>query len=432
MRLLFSLLLGTMPALACDCRQMTVCELMQQPILFVGEVINGGITSIREDPWYSTAEHVRFRVLETFRGLPRGTKTVDVKLFPPNGMCAPIPYQLGGKYLVVPSLQDGALTASGCIPYRDVESQAGDVQQVRQYFQAQLPINVQGEVSVSGNGKPLQHARIVASRGGKEFSTLSNVDGKYRLDLPAEGEYTLQASLSPYQPGSKVRFTIANKGCAVEYLSLRINNSISGKVLDRSNQVLKDARVGLIDLDRPSDGPGLDASFYSTFVGRTNGIFEFENVPIGHYLLVFNPIGDPSSAAYKLPFENTYYPGGSNRSEARQIDISSSDIHLTGMNLIAGDPVRFRQVRVRVHFEGGEPMKTAMVHGFGLPRAQNDLYWNIAQIASKEGELEFPAPTNRELKIEIRDWYGRPLNAAYAATFPPGTSPIFQDFVVKP
>ncbi len=113
------------PALACDCTPMTVCELIQQPTIFIGEVIDGGITSLREDPWRSDFGRVRFKVLESLRGLPRGTRTVDVRLMSPGGMCSPIPYHSGKKYLVVPNEDDGALIDGPCFSARNVVTLTG-------------------------------------------------------------------------------------------------------------------------------------------------------------------------------------------------------------------------------------------------------------------------------------------------------------------
>src|SRR5579862_2596392 len=126
MRILSTLAVIALPVLACECHHLTVCELIQLPTIFIGEVIDGGVASVREDPYYSNADHVRFKVLESFRGLPSGTQTVDVQLTPTLGMCAPIPYYPGRKYLVVPSKRDGKFSDSVCFQGRDVETAADD------------------------------------------------------------------------------------------------------------------------------------------------------------------------------------------------------------------------------------------------------------------------------------------------------------------
>src|SRR5579872_2428099 len=92
MRGLTILLLLSGPAFACECRKLTVCELLQRPTIFIGEVIDGGVRSLREDPWYSKSTHVRFRIVESFRGLPKDATTVDMDVSPTAGMCDPNPY----------------------------------------------------------------------------------------------------------------------------------------------------------------------------------------------------------------------------------------------------------------------------------------------------------------------------------------------------
>src|SRR5580658_566407 len=109
MRILVALAAMAVSVMACECRRLTVCELLQLPTIFIGEVIDGGIT-IQEDPWYASARRVRFKVLENFRGLPSDARTVDGTA----GMCAANPFYEGRRYLVVPiKLANGKLHGGG-------------------------------------------------------------------------------------------------------------------------------------------------------------------------------------------------------------------------------------------------------------------------------------------------------------------------------
>src|SRR5882762_8862730 len=102
------------PLFACSCHHLTVCELISRPIVFIGEVIEGGVESLKDDPWYSSVSHVRFKVLENFRGLPAGTRTVDIEVRLWPGMCSPNPYYPARRYLVVPAQHDGKLSDGIC------------------------------------------------------------------------------------------------------------------------------------------------------------------------------------------------------------------------------------------------------------------------------------------------------------------------------
>src|SRR5438105_1381730 len=96
---------------ACECRILPICERLEySPVVFIGEVIEGGLASLADDPWRSDVKHAKFKVLEVFRGLAAGTRTVDIHLHSLKGMCAPVPYSRGKRYLVTPRERDGVLS----------------------------------------------------------------------------------------------------------------------------------------------------------------------------------------------------------------------------------------------------------------------------------------------------------------------------------
>jgi hypothetical protein len=442
MRLLTSFVLAGLPVLACECRNFSVCELVQLPTVFIGEVVDGGVTSIRDDPWYSNVDHVRFKVLGNFRGLPRGTSVVDVVLSPTAGMCAPIPYYPGRTYLVAPGKREGKFYDQVCFQGRDVERNAEDVQYVRDYFAGKMPINVHGQVAAyrdsslvefvlsMGEAKALAGVTISTTRSGKTYSAVTNADGRYTLPLPAAGTYNVRAALKPYISEDAEDVSISRGGCAIQDFALSANNTISGRVRDERGRTVDNAIVGLIDLDhRPSD-TDQHAWFDRAYAQDGNGTFEFKDVPIGRFALIFNPDG-PGSGPSGLPYESTYYPSNSKRATAGEVVIKSAGVHLTGMDLVVGQPVEFRQVAVSVKFADGVPMNTAHIRCVGLPAQEGELPW-VYQHAARNGSIEFTAPVNRRLRIEVTDWYGRRMKESYVSTHDAGSAAIKREFTVRP
>jgi len=432
-RLLMCFLPVALPGLACSCSSVTICSLIENPTLFVGEVASGGITSLRQNPWNTTVNHVRFKVLESFRGLPRGVQAVDIELHPWPGMCSPVPYVLGHKYLVAPSTHEGKLVDGPCFRGFDLERFPEMVRQVREFFAGKLPLNVQGRVYGAPFGLlPLSGVTIAASGGGKTHTAVTRADGAYFLPVSEAGTYELRATLEPYRTETAT-VPIGPRGCTVRDFVMGIDNSISGTVRDRKGRILKDAPVGLIELDHQPTSPREHAYFYLEYVGR-NGLFKFDRVPIGRYLLGSNPDGPNSGAFIDGSYERTYYPLASSRANAQVIEIKHAGTHLTGMDLVTGETVPLRQVTVRVHFPDGAPMDTAMVYCTGLSREKDDPPWlfDIWTIAGKRGTLQFKAPSNRKLRLEVEDVYHRPLKADYSSTHEPGVAPVTQEFVIKP
>jgi hypothetical protein len=104
------------------------------------------------------------------------------------------------------------------------------------------------------------------------------------------------------------------------------------------------------------------------------------------------------------------------------------------MDLVLGESVTLREVVVNVHFPDGAPMDTAKVYCTGLPRKASDLPWffNLSTIHGKQGIIRFSAPSDRKLRLDVEDVYGRPLKAVYSSIHEPGISPIRQEFVIEP
>jgi hypothetical protein len=238
----------------------------------------------------------------------------------------------------------------------------------------------------------------------------------------------------PRDPAARI--SVANKACSVHDFAMGIDTSISGHVFDnaRPQQPLGSALVGLIDLNHPISEPDTHPWFNQEYTEH-DFAYKFENVPIGRYLLVFNPDGPRTGGLYDLPLESNYYPASSTRSAAKVIEVTSAGVHLTGMDLVAGERVEFRQVVVGVRFSDGAPMKTAAIRCVALPLKEGEpslVFKNFPLLEKDDGTVHILAPANRKLRIEVQDAYGRKLNGSYAATYEPGSTPITQEFVVTP
>jgi hypothetical protein len=370
-------------------------------------------------------------VLENFRGLPSDVDNVDLEIDPPFGWCSPIPYFPGRRYLVFPRRQDGRLRDGNCFQGRDIETATEDVRQVRDYFSGKLHANVYGRITMVGSGWPVPGVKVSTSRGLRTYSASTDSDGLYELQLPAEGGYRIRADLAPYESGPKEVF-FPGPGCAVRDFGLTIDTTISGKVFDDRGQPLKGAEVGLIRLDRvpAPEQPTIVARAYTE---EADTSFKFTNIPLGRYLIVFNPGGPTSNSWLGLPFESTYHPPGATRTSARTVEVNSPGAHLKGMDLAVGNRVSFRQVTVRVRFPDGVPMTTAIVDCVGVPLGQGDSPWfDDAMVDRETGLARFSAPANRELELKVGDSYGRNLKAVYRSKHEAGTTPIHEEFVVRP
>lgn len=430
MRVLILALVFSVPLVACECAQLTPCWMAERPVIFIGEVIDGGVTSLKEDPWYSDAEHVRFRVIEAFRGVPAGTETIEVLLFPPGGMCSPVPYFSGKRYLVSPHESRGALWDGPCFSGQHVERAGEEIQFLRDYFAGRMPVNIHGRVATGsdyrlsdGRAKPLSGVTVTALRGEEVYSTTSDADGNYFIVLPGAGLYQLTARLDPYTSKRDDTLIVPPSGCVIAHIEMSTANTVSGRVATSEGVPVARGEVGLIDIESPRDAPVVHLA-----TSRDDGSYLFQHVPLGRYVLAVNPHG-PST---RSPFETAYYPNAGSRDDALIIDILDDETDWTGMDLVVGRRVEFRRVRVSASFADGATMQTARIECNGAPVEPRQPGWSAVRGTGKDGVVEFEAPANLSLRISLKDAYGRDLGQEYVAEFDAGASPVEHEFVVTP
>lgn len=432
-------------AFGCQCRSFSVCSVIQRETVFIGEVIEGGVDSLREDPWYAGRRVVRFRILENLRGLPKASPTVDLEILSPGGMCSPVPYRQGRRYLVSPARVAGQLTEQGCYSGVELKWLGPDLEMVREYFSGKMPTHLRGRVLASRESgalsyvddgtEPLSGVRVIARSGKSSHTAATGADGRYRLKVPA-GVYQLSATRASYPLAEAQRqLTVAQGGCSGLDLGMVTGSTISGRVLDADGKPLPRSQAGLIARrDRAWDASTWRSSpaVYVASAAPEDGRFRFADVPVGEYLLVFNPDGPQADRVGEPPRARTYYPGGSSWANAKPIAVRRPGIRLTGMDLLAGPPVEQRTVSVRAEFPDGEHYRNAVVRCVGYAPAGGDLPIAKRDILGNDRESTFTMPADRRIEIKITDWHGREMKAEYRRVYPPGAAPIVEKFVIQP
>ena len=445
MRELLSLVIFAGCAVGCECTNTSVCEVLERATVFTGEVIEGGVDSLREDPWHAKHRVVRFRILESFRGIPKGASTVDVEIAPPGGMCAPVPYFQGRRYLMSPPRIDGQLIEFACYSGVELKSLGADLDVVREYFSGKMSTHLRGRTVASRESGILAYidpdeqllpgVRVSARSGTASRSAVTGADGRYRVSVSA-GVYQLSARLSSYPlVEAETQITVPPGGCAAVDLGMVTGSTISGRVLDVDGKPIPGSQAGLIARRDRAWNAGTwrtSPAVYVAHAAPEDGRFRFTDVPLGEYLLVFNPSGPQADRTGDRPQARTYYPAGSSWANAKPIQVRSPGIQLTGLDQLAGPPVEQRTVTVRAEFPDGEHYRSAVVHCVGYAPRGGDLPLAKRDILGANRESTFTMPADRRIEVSITDWHGRDMKAEYRRVHPPGTAPIVEKFVIQP
>jgi hypothetical protein len=301
-----------------------------------------------------------FQINERFAG-PETTE-IDVFSGGEDGDCA-FRFKKGEQYIVFTNKsEDGRLFATICSGTRLASEGRALIPQLRAMRNGQRVASVFGVLRRSDPpllapsddpDDPLPHIKLKLRSKDDRFATSTGPDGVYTFynvhageyiytaDLPARFEFTQKTLHGGLPP-----FRIPNGACFEYNVNALPTGKIRGSVLGPDKKPLPLASVELYRADRYKDSePGLWG-----FQGL-KGVFEFDHIGPGEYILVFNRLNrmDPNS-----PYPRSFYPGTPDRNEARFIKLKDGQ-QLLKADLHVKDGYPTRPLRVQLKWPNGRP-----------------------------------------------------------------------------
>ena len=305
-----------------------------------------------------TRYHIQ--VNEWFAG-PDGQE-IDVFSGGDDGDCA-YRFHKGEQYIVYTNKSDdGRLFATICTGTRPASEGRALLPQLRAMRNGQRVASVFGVLRRSDPpllapsddpDDPLPHIKLKLRSKDDRFATSTGPDGVYTFYDVHAGEYIYTAELparfeftQKTLHGGLPPFRIPNGACFEYNVNALPTGKIRGSVLGPDKKPLSIASVELYRADRYDDSqPGLWG-----FQGP-KGIFEFDHIGPGEYILVFNRMNrmDPNS-----PYPRSFYPGAPDRSEAKFIKLKDGQ-QLLKADLHVKDGFPTRLLRVQLKWPDGRP-----------------------------------------------------------------------------
>jgi hypothetical protein len=301
-----------------------------------------------------------FQINERFAGAE--TPEIDVFSGGDDGDCA-FRFKKGEQYIVFTNKsEDGRLFATICSGTRPASEGRALIPQLRAMRNGQRVASVFGVLRRSDPpllapsddpDDPLPHIKLKLRSKDDRFATSTGPDGVYTFynvhageyiytaDLPARFEFTQKTLHGGLPP-----FRIPNGACFEYNVNALPTGKIRGSVLGPDKKPLRLASVELYRADRYEDSqPGLWG-----FQGL-KGVFEFDHIGPGEYVLVFNRLNrvDPNS-----PYPRSFYPGTPDRKEAKFIKLKDGQ-QLLKTDLHVKDGYPTRPLRVQLKWPNGRP-----------------------------------------------------------------------------
>lgn len=231
----------------------------------------------------------------------------------------------------------------------------------------------------------------------KTYQLKTDEQGFFEIyDVPP-GEYTVEPEMPAgwkidpfwlrYSPGVDMEETMASdslrrvkimleaKRHAVINLIFMIDNELRGKVSGPDGKPLKGVCLNLL-LSNGEGGAGFDCT-------NEEGVFLFDSIPAGEYVLVANRDGKPTSSQ---PFNTIYYPNVSQKERAAVFSIRPGET-VAGINFII--PKLFETITVKgvLLYSDGEPVVDEYVY-FRM-EDDKDTHRNLTEKTDTEGRFSF-------------------------------------------
>jgi hypothetical protein len=363
----------------------------------------------------------RFHIDERFAG--PGSADIDVFAGGDDGDCG-YRFKKGAQYVVFTQPEaEGRLFATTCNGTRPAGDARALLPQLRAMGKGQRIASVFGVLRRSDPpflapaddpDDPLVNIPLKLRSRDDRFQTSTGPDGVYTFYDVHAGEYIFSATLPARTEltqktltGGLPPFKIPNDACYEYDVNALPTGHIRGSVLGPDGKPLGLASVELYRSGAYDDSrPGL-----WSFQG-SKGVFDFDHVGPGDYVLVFNRANriDPNS-----PFPRAFYPGVADLIASQPIHLKDGQtLEKTNLKLSDGYPTR--HLRVHLKWAGNRPPGDIVV------AAQADLGANPAARKVDDGTYEFVLVQSANYSISAYEDLA-PKRAAPNATPPDCSAP---------
>lgn len=323
------MLLITTEAYPCSCAfgGSPVCQdYWQAAAVFVGTVIESKTVNIKrgEGRDYQVQQRlVRFSLDEPFRGV-EGAE-VEVMTGMGGGDCG-IAFTQSQQYLVFASSFEGKLYTGTCMRTKRISAAAADLEYMRGLKNVTSGAAVYGEVTLNKRNEKGETVRqwvpgakiIIDGADKKEVRT--DAKGAYRVDSLPAGDYTVKILLPENMTSGQTekKISLATGGCAVVSFWLENDGRLNGRVFNPQGLPVNNAQIYLVEADKEQYRGHWDSAF-----SDAEGRYAFKRIPPGRYVLLirFDGLSDQKS-----PFPLTYYPGVSDRAQAKVITVGEGQL----------------------------------------------------------------------------------------------------------
>ena len=348
---------------ACQCFSGPPCEAYKYSgVIFIGELLtqqNSGFGG-RIGILYS------FKVTKLYKGKRSGEMKIMSGFG--GGDCG-YPFEKGIPYLIyADSIQGGVLYTDICTRTRQVREAALDLSYLDNLPKSAEQTHAWGSIMQFDSltdyyikFKPSPGVQISTVANGQRLKTFSDSLGNFEfVNLPPDSykfSITVPHNFMLEYGDAYTEVRLAPSGCAMIPLTLGPDGGISGRVLDNDGK-----SVPLIDVDLMAVDSGYSNNSYLHTIGtrgytNRDGRYTIRGVPPGKYYVGVNLIHEPRG---RQPFPPTFYPGVTDRSQARKIEMKLGDAR-DSTDILMQQQYAVKKIEGILKYSDGSPVRGGYV-----------------------------------------------------------------------
>ncbi|MCI0665465.1 MAG: hypothetical protein L0220_30770 [Acidobacteria bacterium] len=270
---------------------------------------------------------VRFTIVEAFRGVEGST--VEILTGMGGGDCG-YDFKKGERYFVYAyrNSNNNKLYAGICGRTMPLSQATSDVEYARAVARGELGGIIFGVVlrytrpsyQDYGNHKGMEGVPITIEGNGRKFNLKTDNQGRFQLNGLLAGTYKVNADLPDnLRPIHAQEVKVEERKCAAaEFLTTSLG-TIQGKLFDSEGWPLSKIAITLIPADTDGNEKSWEGREVLSYTDE-QGIYSFNKIPPGKYVIVVNYKGQPGQ--FEPPFPRTFHPGKSDLAQAERFIIS--------------------------------------------------------------------------------------------------------------
>lgn len=404
--LLALFLMSSAAVSACSCAgEQIPCEAYSEAsAVFLGTVIESRPITTQRAEYEENSLSVKLSIDTPFRGIEGAETEVITGLG--GGDCG-FSFTQARQYLVYAYRNEGKLHTGICTRTRLASRAAEDLAYLRGLSKSTAGAAITGKTSryqrdENGNSKEIILRDVtITIDGPTDTEVKTDAKGEFRVTGLAPGAYVVRvkppAGLSLRgEPEEKVQ--LPERGCSVVNFWFENDGRIRGRVLNPQGLPVNNAEIFLTEAGKERYRGHWDAAY-----SKEDGTYAFKLVPPGRYILTIRFDGMTSQ---KRPFPEMYYPGVTDKAQAKIITIDEGG-HLDKYDLeMPPLPLEY-DIEGVVIYADGRPAPTASVtYTGGQPVA-------YSMLVDQNGRFSFKAYEGLKLSIgaTVQPEKGKYLNS---------------------